>query len=111
MSKYKSSDLKGAVLTVKGPIDPLQLGKTICHEHLFIDFRLVYKDPPLKKDIEKTSEKVQLNKLLIKFEESRERKKKLEDKFFEIYGKHVDIKSVKYINGDTRDHSLNILDF
>jgi hypothetical protein len=59
----------------------------------------------------KDSDKVDLNELMTKFEESRERKKKLEDKFFEIYGKHVDIKSVKYINGDTRDHSLNILDF
>ena len=63
MSLYKSSDLQGAVLTVNGPIDPLQLGKTICHEHLFIDFRLVYKDPPVKKDLEKASEKVQLNNL------------------------------------------------
>jgi hypothetical protein len=67
----------------------------------WIEFVKAYKD----------SDKVDLNQLLKQFEESRERKKKLEDKFFEIYGKHVDIKSVKYINGDTRDHSLNILDF
>ena len=63
MPQYNRSDLSGKVLTVKGPIEPSQLGKTICHEHLFIDFRVVYQDPPSKKDIKKSLEKVQLNNL------------------------------------------------
>ena len=63
MPQYNRSDLSGKVLTVKGPIEPSQLGKTICHEHLFIDFRVVYQDPPYKKDIKKSLEKVQLNNL------------------------------------------------
>ena len=63
MPQFSRSDLSGKILTVKGPIDPSQLGKTICHEHLFIDFRVVYQDPPDKKDIKKALEKVQLNNL------------------------------------------------
>ena len=59
MPQYNRSDLSGKVLTVKGPIEPSQLGKTICHEHLFIDFRVVYQDPPSIKDIKKSLEKVQ----------------------------------------------------
>ena len=34
-----ASNLTGKVITVKGPIDPDQLGYTIMHEHLFIDLR------------------------------------------------------------------------
>ena len=34
-----ASNLTGKVMTVKGPIDPDQLGYTIMHEHLFIDLR------------------------------------------------------------------------
>ena len=63
MSQYQHSDLKDKILTVKGPINPSELGKTICHEHLFIDFRIVYQDPPFKKDIKKTTEKVKLSNL------------------------------------------------
>jgi phosphotriesterase-related protein len=32
-------DLTGKVQTVLGPIDPQRLGKTITHEHIFIDFQ------------------------------------------------------------------------
>lgn len=32
-------DVAGKVLTVLGPVDPEKLGKTITHEHLFIDLR------------------------------------------------------------------------
>ena len=42
MAQFKQSDVKGKILTVNGLIEPNDLGKTICHEHLFIDFRVVY---------------------------------------------------------------------
>jgi phosphotriesterase-related protein len=32
-------DLSGKILTVIGPIEPSQLGETLMHEHLFIDFQ------------------------------------------------------------------------
>lgn len=32
-------NLAGKVLTVNGPIDPAQLGETLMHEHIFIDFK------------------------------------------------------------------------
>src|SRR5215469_3718612 len=32
-------DLAGSVLTVRGPLDPDQLGVTLTHEHIFIDLR------------------------------------------------------------------------
>jgi hypothetical protein len=59
----------------------------------------------------KDLEKIDLEKLLKDFEEFQIKKIKLNDKFFELYGKRVDIKSVRYINGDTQDHCLNILEF
>ena len=54
MAQLKHGDVKGKILTVNGLIEPHDLGKTICHEHLFIDFRVVYQDPPLKKDYKKS---------------------------------------------------------
>src|SRR5262245_60594220 len=32
-------DLTGKILTVTGPIDPAELGPTLMHEHLFLDYR------------------------------------------------------------------------
>ena len=32
-------DLSGKVLTVRGPIEPAELGKTLMHEHILIDFQ------------------------------------------------------------------------
>lgn len=32
-------DMAGKILTVTGPIDPSQLGQTLMHEHIFIDFQ------------------------------------------------------------------------
>ena len=63
MAQFKHSDVKGKILTVNGLIEPNDLGKTICHEHLFIDFRVVYQDPPLKEDNKKSLEKVSLENL------------------------------------------------
>ena len=63
MTQLKHGDVKGKILTVNGLIEPHDLGKTICHEHLFIDFRVVYQDPPLKKDYKKSLEKVSLGNL------------------------------------------------
>ena len=63
MAQFKQSDVKGKILTVNGLIEPNDLGKTICHEHLFIDFRVVYQDPPLKEDNKKSLEKVSLENL------------------------------------------------
>jgi hypothetical protein len=55
--------------------------------------------------------KVNFFKLLEEFKQFEERKKKVEDKFEEIYGKRVDIKNVKYILNDDDDHRLNILEY
>ena len=40
-----SSNLSGKIQTVLGPIDPDELGITMTHEHLLIDFRCVYEEP------------------------------------------------------------------
>ena len=56
-------------------------------------------------------EKINFNKLLEDFKKFEEKKKKVEDKFYELYGKRVDIKNVKYILNEDQDHRLNILDF
>jgi predicted metal-dependent phosphotriesterase family hydrolase len=37
--------MKGMAQPVLGPVDPKSLGPTMIHEHLFIDYRLVF-DPP-----------------------------------------------------------------
>lgn len=38
-------NLAGKVMTVNGPIDPDQLGSTIMHEHVFIDFTVLDETP------------------------------------------------------------------
>ena len=55
--------------------------------------------------------KIDLNKLLTDFKLFEEKKRKLEDKFYELYGKRIDIKSVKYILNEDADHRVNIMDF
>ena len=55
--------------------------------------------------------KVSFNKLLEEFKEFEEKRKRVEDKFEEIYGKRVPIKNVKYILNDDPDHRLNILEY
>jgi hypothetical protein len=56
-------------------------------------------------------EKVDVNKLFEDFKLFEEKKKRVEDKFYELYGKRVDIKNVKYILNEDQDHRVNILDF
>ena len=63
MPNYSKQSLKGKVMTVCGPINPNDLGKVICHEHLLIDFRVVLNEPPNKKDIHHMKEKVTLSNL------------------------------------------------
>ncbi len=57
------------------------------------------------------TEKVDINKLFEDFKQFEEKKKKVEEKFYELYGKKVDIKNIKYILNDDQDHRVNILDF
>jgi len=59
----------------------------------------------------KNLDKVDINKLFEDFKQFEEKKKKVEEKFYELYGKKVDIKNVKYILNDDEDHRVNILDF
>lgn len=44
-SAQPRSDMTGKVMTVNGPIDPNQLGRTLLHEHVFADFTLPYDEP------------------------------------------------------------------
>jgi len=55
--------------------------------------------------------KVNFHKLLEDFKEFEEKKKRVEDKFEEIYGARLDIKNVKYILNNDEDHRLNILEY
>lgn len=55
--------------------------------------------------------KINFNALLEDFKEFEIKKKQIEDKFEELYGKRIDIKKVKYILNNDPDHRLNILDF
>ena len=55
--------------------------------------------------------KVSFNKLLEEYKEFEEKRRRIEDKFEEVYGKRVDIKNVKYILNDDQDHRLNILEY
>ena len=59
----------------------------------------------------KSVEKINFNKLLDEFKQFEVRKKKVEDKFYELYDKRVDIKNVKYILNSDQDHRVNIIDF
>ena len=63
MPYYSKQSLKDKVMTVCGPINPKDLGKVICHEHLLIDFRFVLNEPPNKKDIHYMKEKITLSNL------------------------------------------------
>lgn len=54
--------------------------------------------------------KVSFDKLLDDFKKYEEKRKRIEDKFEEIYGQKLSIKNVKYVLNDDADHRLNILD-
>lgn len=58
-----------------------------------------------------TLPKINFNNLLDEYETFLERKKKVDEKFFELYGKKVDIKNVNYIVDDDPEYHLNILNF
>ena len=55
--------------------------------------------------------KLNFHKLLKDFEEFEKKRKRVEDKFEEIYGKRVEIKNVKYILNEDPDNRLNILEY
>ena len=55
--------------------------------------------------------KINFNTLLKDFETFLERKKKVDEKFYELYGKRVDIKNINYIVDDDPEYHLNILNF
>ncbi len=55
--------------------------------------------------------KLNLDTLFDEFKQFEVRKKKVEDKFYELYDKRVDIKNVKYILNSDEDHRVNIIDF
>jgi hypothetical protein len=59
----------------------------------------------------KNLDKINFNKLFEEFKQFEEKKKRVEEKFYELYGKRVDIKNVKYILNEDQDHRVNILDF
>ncbi|XP_038057803.1 phosphotriesterase-related protein-like [Patiria miniata] len=44
-----ADELKGKILTVLGPIDPVDLGYTLSHEHLYADFTCYYEEPTCDK--------------------------------------------------------------
>ena len=60
---YKKEELTGKALTVLGPKDTNQLGKVICHEHLLIDFNVVFQNPPNPKELHLKDEKLNLSNL------------------------------------------------
>ncbi|MBS0280114.1 MAG: hypothetical protein JSR25_03055, partial [Proteobacteria bacterium] len=39
-------NIAGKVLTVHGPMAPSALGRTLMHEHIFINFQMAIPDPP-----------------------------------------------------------------
>ena len=55
--------------------------------------------------------KLKLDTLFDEFKQFEIKKQKVEDKFYELYGKRIDIKNVKYILNNDEDHRVNILDF
>ena len=58
-----NSTLAGKVQTVLGPVDPQSLGPTITHEHLLIDFTVVFQPPTNPADAILSEEKLSLGNL------------------------------------------------
>jgi len=65
----------------------------------------------ITKIIKNFTKKLNFNTLLKEFETFIERKKRVDEKFYELYGKRVDIKNVNYIVDDDLEYHLNILNF
>jgi phosphotriesterase-related protein len=58
-----TSPIAGKVQTVLGPIAPGSLGPTITHEHLLIDFRVVFQEPTVASQAGMAEEKLTLKNL------------------------------------------------
>lgn len=58
-----STNLKGKVLTVRGPLDPGQLGITLIHEHLLCDISCYYSPLPTPKGKELANQPLSLSTL------------------------------------------------
>jgi len=55
-----SGNIRGKVQTVLGAIDPRELGPTTMHEHLLIDFRFMFREPPDAADHARAREEITL---------------------------------------------------
>ena len=55
-----TSSMSGKIQTVLGPINPEELGITMSHEHLLIDFRVVFEDPKSQHRLTLASEPVSI---------------------------------------------------
>ncbi len=55
-----SGNIRGKVQTVLGAIDPSSLGLTTTHEHLLIDFRFMFREPPDVDDHARAREEITL---------------------------------------------------
>lgn len=60
---FTSEELTGKVQTVSGLVAPEVLGVTLPHEHLIIDFRVVFKEPKYASDRYKAIQPVSINNL------------------------------------------------
>ena len=58
-----TSPIAGKVQTVLGPVEPDSLGPTITHEHLLIDFRVVFQQPSNPDEAGMAEEKLSLGNL------------------------------------------------
>ncbi len=58
-----SSDIAGKAMTVLGPVEPAALGKTLTHEHLLLDFKVVFREPDPPEDAPLAREPVTLSNL------------------------------------------------
>jgi len=58
-----NSSMSGKALTVLGPVEPAQIGVTLTHEHLLIDFTPVLLRPTEASDVGRMHEKVGLENL------------------------------------------------
>ncbi|SVA71621.1 uncharacterized protein METZ01_LOCUS124475, partial [marine metagenome] len=58
--KLVTSSMSGKIQTVLGPINPEELGITMSHEHLLIDFRVVFEDPKSQHRLALASEPISI---------------------------------------------------
>lgn len=58
-----ATDTQGKILTVTGPIEPADLGKTLIHEHLFFDLSCYFRPPEDERGKSLADEPLQLSNL------------------------------------------------